>query len=622
MSLNFSKIILSIFFALTLGIAFTFLQWASESAEKKAMWVDESWSLENTIRKQSVLNLLIHGGQGQTSPAPLDYFFLKAWDNLRTPLHSLGRPFNVYYRLHSILSNMLSGIVVVWIAGFLVVRNRKCKALSKVALASCGWRGQSSEREDPHRAEGPANDWTRQALRRKRNFGGSSNLILCLQLGLLCLALTDFLFRASNYHFSIEMRAYSLWNVFWFMIMGAYLIRGKLDRLIIILFCLLAFTTTASLFQIFAFAVSFMLVELFDRKKFLHTLCRLLKAGIIPLILCLYYISKVKIFSFVPTPELYAQYMTNFFKFWTQMYVIGLFSFLGILMSSLDKRLRHHTVVFLIIFILYAISPLLNYITLSRGVFFTHRQYRYYELIYPIFALHLAIGLPVYLERIKQWSWRKMKRADGVRYAVIGVLAVFLIGLHASRFETMKAHARQGTLKRLQPMSYDALFAMSATPNAIEEDKIKKYMRYYRKFAQYHPDQADAHAMMGFCWYHLGEINKARVAYEKAIELNPHFFWSYYNAGMLYLKAHEFEKAAQTFETAIALNSMPTMKAIVLSKEIYMPIVASQLTHILDAQKRLQMGYQNARRMMSLIQKGHSHIQKFQESDTINLEVF
>ncbi len=36
------------------------------------------------------------------------------------------------------------------------------RSYPKTSIASSGWRGQSSEREDPHRAEGPANDWMRQ----------------------------------------------------------------------------------------------------------------------------------------------------------------------------------------------------------------------------------------------------------------------------------------------------------------------------------------------------------------------------------------------------------------------------------------------------------------------------
>jgi len=82
------------------------------------------------------------------------------------------------------------------------------------------------------------------------------------------------------------------------------------------------------------------------------------------------------------------------------------------------------------------------------------------------------------------------------------------------------------------------------------------FHQYYQKAAQLLPDSDAAHFLLGFCQYYLGLGDMARTQYETAAALNPYFFWSYYNLGVIYFQQGDFLKSAMALTQALALKKV------------------------------------------------------------------
>jgi len=85
------------------------------------------------------------------------------------------------------------------------------------------------------------------------------------------------------------------------------------------------------------------------------------------------------------------------------------------------------------------------------------------------------------------------------------------------------------------------------------------YPAYYSEAAGLFPDNDAIHYLLGFCEYYQGDGDGARAQYEKSVELNPDFFWVYYNLGVMYFKRGELLKSALILNKAISLRKDRTI---------------------------------------------------------------
>ncbi|GEM_PF-1055406 len=136
----------------------------------------------------------------------------------------------------------------------------------------------------------------------------------------------------------------------------------------------------------------------------------------------------------------------------------------------------------------------------------------------------------------------------------------------------VKAKAQLVTLNHYLP-SFDYLADFASGKTERIEDKFSESIYYYKKVIEYLPPfQADAYGMIGFCQYQLGERQQAVSAFEKAIELNPLFFWFYHNLGVIHFINEDYQKAADALQKAVALPAQITLK-IISSSKIYLDIL-------------------------------------------------
>ncbi len=511
------------FFAFfTLCLSILFITQAFQAAEKKDFWTDEDMTLNITLTR-GYLDTLLKGAKTQGSPAPLEYLGLRLLNQIKPFVRSFGLPFNIYYRLNSIFYTAISGLIVMG----LVINSDRHLFFNK---------------------------------RRNQKIGACHYLLLLAALAL-------YYFMPQNFHFSVEMRPYALWNSLWMVSMVLFLFYEERKVLLSVCLTFLAMTATASVFQLSAFAASFLFVKLLHKEKLGDVLKSGLKIFIIPTIICLYYVlGTTQTWNYGKSER----YWGEFFYFWTTRERIFLLPSLGLVLASVSKKFQNHIIVFLTMLVLYLISPCINYITMAKGFFFSPRQYRYYDLIYPLFLISSASLFPYYLKKMKCITGRTKREI--FRLIVVICLCSWL----GYSFYDSYGVDKIGQMNKRTPSSYEYLVEVSQNPGKIDLIKLKAYRDYYKLIVKNMPHRGDAYGMLGFCYYHMGKIGKAINSYKKALVRNPDFFWFHYNLGVIFYKIGQYAEATESLEKALNVDYKESFKFIFLSQRIYQPILASQ----------------------------------------------
>jgi tetratricopeptide (TPR) repeat protein len=82
---------------------------------------------------------------------------------------------------------------------------------------------------------------------------------------------------------------------------------------------------------------------------------------------------------------------------------------------------------------------------------------------------------------------------------------------------------------------------------------------YYQKSVDLLPERDEPHFLLGFCDYYLGNPDEAVVQYGKSMEINPYFFWSYYDLGVIYFQQGDFLSSATILNKALSLRKDITL---------------------------------------------------------------
>ena len=140
-------------------------------------------------------------------------------------------------------------------------------------------------------------------------------------------------------------------------------------------------------------------------------------------------------------------------------------------------------------------------------------------------------------------------------------------------------------------MDFEGMFALEqGERTACSQGNLNKWRRYFEQVTRLMPGMADAWGMLGFCYFHLGQQDKAVETIKKAIAINPNFWGFYYNLGVIYLQQNNFEQAAENFQKA--LSTAPQLNALFIkSSKIYSDIIRQSKHQDIDLGQRLEDGY-------------------------------
>ncbi len=178
-------------------------------------------------------------------------------------------------------------------------------------------------------------------------------------------------------------------------------------------------------------------------------------------------------------------------------------------------------------------------------------------------------------------------------YIVYGAFVLFLVFLWHT--PSIMRNAVSQTISRLTPpINY---FELYVEPQGdFNKDGLKECIYYHQKVAYFFPYQSpEANSMLGFCYYRYGRVDRAVQAYQRSLELNPVYFWSYYNLGVIAYNRKDYPRAYSYFRTATEQDMVKTMLIISQSK-VYSDVIASDkaATQGYDVEKSVKSGYEKA----------------------------
>jgi len=320
-------------------------------AQTKAFWLDETSGLTGAVAKNSYGELLAKGAErSEANPAPLDYMALKVFEDLKARVHAFGMSDEVYYRLWPNFMMIFGGLVVVVLFAVDIVGS---PIVHEIKIFQ---------------------------------------LILLLFLPLL------YLYRPQTYHYAAESRPYALWFALWLMAV-ALCSRPRIHKWALgICLSLMAMTMVGSIFQIVAMAMAFGIVHL-RQQGWRQTLMEGLQVFTLPLALVMFYGSHGQYGHGQLEPPDVSWH--RFFTMWGHEVLMVSLLLACCLSLWFASRTGVMSVGPLAAIIVFLMGPAIVQLTLSKGYFFTERQYIYYDAHRSVFWLSLINILPFYVEKIK-----------------------------------------------------------------------------------------------------------------------------------------------------------------------------------------------------------------------------
>lgn len=175
-------------------------------------------------------------------------------------------------------------------------------------------------------------------------------------------------------------------------------------------------------------------------------------------------------------------------------------------------------------------------------------------------------------------------------YLLVSVFVYFFVD-----FDHIAQGMKTRTLNYYMPKSFSYLIDLDEGRVPVSSSELQYYISYFEKVAEYFPQRADTYGFLGFCYYHLGQMAKAKEAYATQARLFPKFFWAHYNLGIISMLQKNEAEAVASFQQALNVDVRYTTSFLVSPRTLYGLIVEKNLRL---SEKELQIdlakGYLNA----------------------------
>lgn len=189
----------------------------------------------------------------------------------------------------------------------------------------------------------------------------------------------------------------------------------------------------------------------------------------------------------------------------------------------------------------------------------------------------------------------QFKNVFGRMYVVYALAGLVFM---AFNFEAMYNQAKLKTLNRLMP-PLEELVRSGVQGQALTPSDLDAYRFYYGKVSEYMPANANAHYVRAYCLILEGRTELAVEAFGHSIELNPHFFWSHYNLGLIHLKNEQPDLAAESFRKALEAKPDVSLK-IMLSSKVFQQLLLQLPNSGEVLTKNIKRGYADTQKLLAL----------------------
>ena len=185
-------------------------------------------------------------------------------------------------------------------------------------------------------------------------------------------------------------------------------------------------------------------------------------------------------------------------------------------------------------------------------------------------------------------------------YIIVAVLASLIFDC-----ELILRRARMKALDRARPDEFNYLLLLEKGAR-VDENKLEEYTFYYEKNIEYLPNAADRYGMLGFCYYHSGQHEKALEVYKEAVLLTNSFFGFHYNMAVIYFKRGDYLNAAKALEKLTKTSLVKNMELVMTSRALR-PFLVGKTGTANDVIERLTETFTNGYKLLVII--------KFREQD-------
>ena len=102
--------------------------------------------------------------------------------------------------------------------------------------------------------------------------------------------------------------------------------------------------------------------------------------------------------------------------------------------------------------------------------------------------------------------------------SLIFFIIIVLLSHLVINYKRLKFKVQINAINYAMPSSFNNIVEVVREKKKINYEMFSKYIEFYSRIIQFFPERADAHGMLGFCYYHGGYQTKSIHSYEKAIE--------------------------------------------------------------------------------------------------------
>lgn len=134
------------------------------------------------------------------------------------------------------------------------------------------------------------------------------------------------------------------------------------------------------------------------------------------------------------------------------------------------------------------------------------------------------------------------------------LIAIISATLAVSLFCDYREQQKVNLDRMRDELDFSELFKLETGDSVMPPSQLEKYLHYFQGVTKSDPTRADAQAMIGYCYFYLGDKTKAIDAYQKAVTLSPKVFWFHYNLATIALLDAKYELALEEFQNALATN--------------------------------------------------------------------
>jgi len=136
--------------------------------------------------------------------------------------------------------------------------------------------------------------------------------------------------------------------------------------------------------------------------------------------------------------------------------------------------------------------------------------------------------------------------------------------------------------------------------------RLKKWADYFDAQVAFAFYPADSYSWQGYCFHQLGQPLNAIAAYQKAIQLNPPYFWFHHYLGTVYYANQQWEPAARSLSDALKTNPYFTLSTMRNYITVSPPLIfqrrpyLSASDHMLRNNQLLREGYVDCYQMLTV----------------------